>query len=206
MALGGLLEAGVVPAGMRVTLVVLGVLTAVFLAFLALVLVVLRRREKRNQPRVIARVVRREHVQPRLGSVTRSTPVAAAAEVAPMAAEAPAPVADRVVCPACRRDFDADTRVCPTDGRRLVPRGDHLPRRGAAVCPRCRRGYDAGVEVCAFDGEELVVPNTWEAAPPRRRRLAPTGVVARTCPQCGSRFDLAQGTCPIDGAELITIN
>lgn len=206
MVPGGLLEAGVVPPGVRLTLLVLGVLIAVFLAFLGGVLVLLRRRERRTQPRVVARVARREPAQPRLGSVTRPAPVAAAAEMAPVAAEAPAPAPERVVCPTCRREFDADVRVCPTDGRRLIPKSDPLPRRGAAVCPRCRRSYEAGVDHCAFDGEELVVPNTWEAAAPRRRRLAPTGVVARTCPQCGNRFDLAQGTCPIDGAELVTVN
>jgi hypothetical protein len=65
--------------------------------------------------------------------------------------------AERMICPACRREYPTGSAFCPNDANRLVPLNagaGPVPSSGG-ICPSCKRGYDPGVKVCPHDKEEL---------------------------------------------------
>src|SRR5262244_1427847 len=98
-----------------------------------------------------------------------------------------------MVCPACRREYDAGVRHCAHDAKLLVP-ADGGPPRGAAggICPTCKRAFDPGVKYCPHDAEELIPMAFWEATHGRAR---PAGVVGKICPACAAKYDIEATFC-----------
>jgi hypothetical protein len=128
------------------------------------------------------------------------TEVATASATGAMASSGP------MVCPTCRREYEAGLRHCPYDARKLMPAGEVRQRHAGSICPRCRRGFDAGTKSCPHDRTDLVALAVWEAVRGRRRDAAPMGVLGKVCPSCGTRHDLAELFCRGDGTELRTVN
>ena len=124
-----------------------------------------------------------------------------------VAAEAAATVVpDRMLCPACQREYPAGSAFCPNDANRLVAMNVGTggpPGPSGSICPSCKRGYDPGVKVCPHDKEELV-PYALYAS----RQTAPSPAVQRgkICPTCGGRFDGNVEFCGKDGTALVLIN
>ncbi len=130
--------------------------------------------------------------------------LANAAKLAQEESAAAKPVA-RMLCPACRREYDGESLYCPQDSNRLVPLNgppDSLVGPPGSICPTCHRGFDPGVKVCPHDKEELV-PYALYAS-----RHPPTAAPARgkICPTCGGRFDGNAAFCGKDGTALVLIN
>jgi Na+-transporting methylmalonyl-CoA/oxaloacetate decarboxylase gamma subunit/RNA polymerase subunit RPABC4/transcription elongation factor Spt4 len=108
-----------------------------------------------------------------------------------------------MACPACHREFPAQSTYCPSDGSKLIAvAGNESILSGPAggICPACKRGFDASIKVCPDDGEELVPYAMRGAAvsiaPPR----------GKICPTCGDRFDGSASFCGKDGTALVLLN
>jgi hypothetical protein len=129
--------------------------------------------------------------------------VAEAAKVAAAEAAAPARSA-KMICPACRREYDSGSLYCPQDSNRLVPFNgpqDLSMGPSGGMCPTCKRGFDPGVKVCPHDQDELVpyalfASRNPSTSPPR----------AKICPTCGGRFDGGAAFCGKDGTALVLLN
>jgi hypothetical protein len=129
--------------------------------------------------------------------------VAEAAKVAAAEAAAPARSA-KMICPACRREYDSGSLYCPQDSNRLVPFNgpqDLSMGPSGGMCPTCKRGFDPGVKVCPHDQDELIpyalyASRNPSTSPPR----------AKICPTCGGRFDGGAAFCGKDGTALVLLN
>jgi hypothetical protein len=130
--------------------------------------------------------------------------LAAAAKLAAEEAKAEA-ASSRMLCPACRREYDPGSAYCPHDSNRLVPLngpGGATPGPSGGICPTCKRGFDPGVKVCPHDQDELV-PYALYAS------RSPASVVpsrGKICPTCGGRFDGNAAFCGKDGTALVLLN
>jgi hypothetical protein len=132
--------------------------------------------------------------------------VASLAEAAKVAAAeaADARAGTKMICPACRREYESGSLYCPQDSNRLVPfNGPHDLSMGPSggMCPTCKRGFDPGVKVCPHDQDELVpyalyASRNTSSSPPR----------AKICPTCGGRFDGGAAFCGKDGTALVLLN
>jgi hypothetical protein len=111
-----------------------------------------------------------------------------------------------LVCPTCRRPYEAGTVFCPVDARRLIPATKFDARATGGVCSACKRGFDPGLRFCPHDATELVPATIFEATRGGGEPTVPTGVIAKICPQCRSRHDLSHVFCGKDGVELVAIN
>jgi hypothetical protein len=112
---------------------------------------------------------------------------------------------DRMVCPACRREYDPGSAFCPNDASRLVPLTTAplaAPGASGSICPTCKRGYDAGVKVCPRDKDELI-PYALYAS---RIQAATPAAKGKICPSCGGRFDGVVEFCGKDGTALVLLN
>jgi hypothetical protein len=149
--------------------------------------------ERRNQNRAKHDAAVRAH----------ETSLADAARLAAEEAAAPAAGATRMLCPACRREYDAGSLYCPQDSNRLVPL--NAPAGAGplgSICPTCKRGYDPGVTVCPHDHEELV-PYALYAS---RNPVPGAPARGKICPTCGGRFDGNAAFCGKDGTALVLLN
>jgi len=109
----------------------------------------------------------------------------------------------RMLCPACRRDYDAGSLYCPQDSNRLVPiNGPVGTGPLGSICPTCKRGFDPGVKLCPHDKDELVPYALFASRNPAA--VAPTR--GKICPTCGGRFDGNAVFCGKDGTALVLIN
>jgi hypothetical protein len=129
--------------------------------------------------------------------------LAEAARLAAEEASASSGGAPRMLCPACRREYDAGSLYCPQDSNRLVPiNGPVGAGPAGSICPTCKRGFDPGIKVCPHDQDELVPyalfasRNPPSLAPPR----------GKICPTCGGRFDGNAAFCGKDGTALVLLN
>jgi hypothetical protein len=130
--------------------------------------------------------------------------LAEAAQVAAEDAQSVAPLeTTRMLCTACRRDYDPGSTYCPQDSNRLVPiNGPVSSGPAGSICPTCKRGFDPGIKVCPHDQDELVPyplfasRNAPSIAPPR----------GKICPTCGGRFDGNAAFCGKDGTALVLLN
>lgn len=117
------------------------------------------------------------------------------------AASIPVPQAKPpTICPACQREFPADSSYCPHDGNRLVPMNVGAARGPGVICPTCKRGYDPGVRTCPDDGAELVPYPAFIA------KQEPTPKQGKICPTCGQRFQGDAAFCGKDGSALVLLN
>lgn len=122
-----------------------------------------------------------------------------------IAAEAAAVVPDRMVCPACRREYPAGSAFCPSDANRLVAVGTSIaaaPGPSGSICPTCKRGYDPGVKVCPHDKDELVPYALYASRQPATAAAAR----GKICPTCGGRFEGSVEFCGKDGTALVLLN
>jgi hypothetical protein len=109
----------------------------------------------------------------------------------------------RMLCPACRREYDPGSIYCPDDSNRLVPINGPLGTGpSGSICPTCKRGFDPGVKICPHDQDELIPyalfasRNPPSVSPPR----------GKICPTCGGRFDGNAAFCGKDGTALVLLN
>jgi hypothetical protein len=111
----------------------------------------------------------------------------------------------RMLCPACRREYDSGSVFCPHDSNRLVPinsPGGAAPGPSGGICPSCKRGFDPGIRVCPHDHEELIpYPLYASRGPPS---ISPPR--GKICPTCGGRFDGNAAFCGKDGTALVLLN
>lgn len=110
----------------------------------------------------------------------------------------------KMICPACRREYDSGGLYCPQDSNRLVPFNgpqDLSLGPSGGMCPTCKRGFDPGVKVCPHDQDELV-PYALYAS----RNLSSSPPRAKICPTCGGRFDGGAAFCGKDGTALVLLN
>jgi hypothetical protein len=124
------------------------------------------------------------------------------AEAARLEAEAPPLDAPRMLCPACRTDYEPGSLYCPKDSNRLVPL--NAPAEAGplgGICPTCKRGYDPGISICPHDKDELVPYALYASRNPSQ---APAR--AKICPTCGGRFDGNAAFCGKDGTALVLLN
>ncbi len=84
----------------------------------------------------------------------------------PVSSEPPAPSAEQWICPACRRGYPREKRVCPLDSAELVPYQQFAEEHRALQqrqlqkrCPKCGAIYPAAASFCARDGTGLVSPD-----------------------------------------------
>jgi hypothetical protein len=117
----------------------------------------------------------------------------------------PAP-RELLVCPTCRRPYEAGTIFCALDARRLIPASRFDARQAGGVCTACKRGFEPGMRFCPHDATELVAPAVIEASRLPEPPPVPTGVIGKICPRCRRRHDLAHLFCGQDGVELVAIN
>jgi hypothetical protein len=117
----------------------------------------------------------------------------------------------RMVCPACRREYDAGSAFCPNDANRLVPLNvsHDLPvgpgAQSGSICPTCKRGYDPGVKICAHDKDELVPYALYASRQPQEPTVA-ASERGKICPTCGDRFGGRVEFCGKDGTALVLLN
>ncbi len=125
----------------------------------------------------------------------------------------------RMICPACRREYDPGSAFCPNDANRLVPLNagaDVGPGAGGAtglgalagpsgsICPTCKRGYDPGVKVCPHDKDDLVPYALYASRQPQD--TGGTAARGKICPTCGDRFGGRVEFCGKDGTALVLLN
>jgi hypothetical protein len=125
-------------------------------------------------------------------------------EAARKAATEPLQTTGRMICPACRREYDSGSTFCPADANRLVPiqgGSDPLAGPGGSICPTCKRGFDPGVKVCPHDKDELIPYALYASRSPGTP--APRGKI---CPTCGDRFSGTAEFCGKDGTALVLLN
>jgi hypothetical protein len=109
----------------------------------------------------------------------------------------------RMLCPACRREYDASSLYCPQDSNRLVPiNGPVGTGPLGSICPTCKRGFDPGIKVCPHDKDELVPYALFASRNPSG--AAPSR--GKICPTCGGRFDGNAAFCGKDGTALVLLN
>jgi hypothetical protein len=130
--------------------------------------------------------------------------LAAAAKLAAEEAQAQA-ASIRMLCPACRRDYDPGSAYCPHDSNRLVPMngpGGAAPGPSGGICPTCKRGFDPGIKTCPHDQDELI-PYALYASRSPPSVSPPRGKI---CPTCGGRFEGNASFCGKDGTALVLLN
>jgi hypothetical protein len=164
-----------------------------------------REAQERHADRVRETEERRHENRSKHDAAVRAheTSLAAAARLAAEEADAPPLGAVRMLCPACRREYDAESLYCPQDSNRLVPLNAPAgagPLGG--ICPTCKRGYDPGISVCPQDNDELVPYALYASRNPQS--VAPAR--AKICPTCGGRFDGNAAFCGKDGTALVLLN
>ena len=128
--------------------------------------------------------------------------VARAADVAGRPGAPP----DKLVCPACRREYAPGSVFCPNDANRLIPHPGNDEMLGGplgGICPTCKRGFDPGVKTCPHDGEELVPYALYASRMPSQPAPAARGKI---CPTCGDRFEGSAAFCGKDGTALVLLN
>jgi hypothetical protein len=130
--------------------------------------------------------------------------LAAAAKLATEEAQAQA-ASIRMLCPACRRDYDPGSAYCPHDSNRLVPMNGPAgatPGPSGGICPTCKRGFDPGIKTCPHDQDELI-PYALYASRSPPSVSPPRGKI---CPTCGGRFEGNASFCGKDGTALVLLN
>jgi hypothetical protein len=153
--------------------------------------------ERRTERRSIHAAAVRAHEES-VAEAARLSEAALAEEV-----EGPLSNAPRMLCPACRREYEAGSVYCSQDSNRLVPLNapaDAGPAGG--ICPTCKRGFDPGIHVCPHDNDELV-PYALYAS---RNPPSATPTRGKICPTCGGRFDGNAAFCGKDGTALVLLN
>ncbi len=161
-----------------------------------------REAQERHAERVREAEERRREKVARHAAATRAHEMSVA-EAAKLAAAEPIS-GTKMMCPACRREYEPGSLFCPQDSNRLVALNSpqDLPMGPAGgMCPTCKRGFDPGVKVCPHDQDELVpyplyASRNPAASPPR----------AKICPTCGGRFDGGAAFCGKDGTALVLLN
>lgn len=117
---------------------------------------------------------------------------------------------DAMICPLCRREYQASHQFCPYDASRLVTARDMLAtvkdqQRAAMACPRCRRTYDGGMRFCPHDGGDLVPLADAEVVCEHEHDHRHSAM-AKICPACQGRYEYGAVFCGRDGMELVVLN
>jgi hypothetical protein len=129
--------------------------------------------------------------------------LAEAARLSAEEAQAASPAPARMLCPACRREYDPGVTYCPQDSNRLVPiNGPVGTGPSGSICPTCKRGFDPGIKVCPHDQDELVPYPLFVSRHPG----SPSSSRGKICPTCGGRFDGNASFCGKDGTALVLLN